>query len=553
MEKSNEQIINEVADYLYNLLYNKLVEYTKSVNFDNEQQDNILESPVGVNESRNYFKNVKNSIKSLDDFKNFIKFKNSINKSDFEKSIEKVQEGLRNREIIEQKEQDFVEKLLNILQQNYYIISDKIMNEDDSISLIKKGEITISNLSIAFAFDHVGKGLKLDFSFYKSMIDTLYNIIGEEEINKLEIKENPFSSYSKEELISLFIDKNIEVFNILNQKLINSEISCSILESDELINFIGISYGLWFRNLEITLKDVNLCYDEKVFISRWFEYLKLDINLDLSDLSSQIFLQNLKFNICIISFKPLNSRLYSDEIKHSNPSEFMSKIIYIIKKQVLQNKNTLFTFSGAGDNSKRKGKTTDTTPRINLYGRLIKNFIKPENIFKTDGNTLYFFKESLQKNKKLQEINLINVDKSQLKKVNFKIVKMNEFTYDVLNDINEDKDSLEVLKQQLLQVNKGIKEQDILFTIFNKNDGKKYFFIQLDEKFKQGYKIFVVNFSLDIIRYSNMIRSLKSNNNLDDKIKSSLQSFIKKLLPDKIQKSFKIESYKYKKYKRIFL
>lgn len=98
-----------------------------------------------------------------------------------------------------------------------------------------------------------------------------------------------------------------------------------------------------------------------------------------------------KFEIPLvdIQFKPLFGQ-YEDEVKHSNPAEFMSKIIYTAKYYISKNKDKIFSFSG----SSREDETEDKpTTRIKIYQKLISKFIKPENMIRLP-NKIIFFTES---------------------------------------------------------------------------------------------------------------------------------------------------------------
>ena len=90
-----------------------------------------------------------------------------------------------------------------------------------------------------------------------------------------------------------------------------------------------------------------------------------------------------------ITFKPLFGA-HSDELNHSNSAEFMSKIIYIIKKVINEeDKKHLYLIQG----SPRKGEDfRKSTSRIKIYSRLLNKFIPSDNMFKMGDNELIFYK-----------------------------------------------------------------------------------------------------------------------------------------------------------------
>lgn len=230
-----------------------------------------------------------------------------------------------------------------------------------------------------------------------------------------------------------------------------------------------------------------------------------------------------KFEIPIIniSFKPVFGET-EDEVKHSNPAEFMSKIIYIIKHYISKHKNEIFTFSGAT----REDESIDKpTTRIKIYKKIISKFIKPENLISLP-NKLIFFTES----KKLQELDLITkVDKKTISTNKSKFGKIDFYKFMSLGFSNQlSKNSELYLVKILLSKTTNIKDtsdKNILTTIYYDDKHDKYLFIQIDENFNNDYKIFEVNFEERIIHsktletydleHSDFVKKLASKGKLE--------------------------------------
>ena len=194
-----------------------------------------------------------------------------------------------------------------------------------------------------------------------------------------------------------------------------------------------------------------------------------------------------KFEIPVIdiSFRPVIGD-FSSEVKHSNPAEFMSKIIYIIKHYISKHKNEVFSFSGEARENEDYSDEKPTT-RIKIYQKIISKFINAKNMIRLP-NKLLFFSES----KQLKELDLITkVDKKSISKNKNKFIKLDydyfggAFIKDIIDyDLNE-------LKQFFiseLEIN-----ENQVFDIFIVND-KKYAFIQQDKNFEKGFLIFLVYF-----------------------------------------------------------
>ena len=190
-----------------------------------------------------------------------------------------------------------------------------------------------------------------------------------------------------------------------------------------------------------------------------------------------------KFSIPVtdISFKPITGD-FSSEVKHSNPAEFMSKIIYIIKRYISKHKNEVFSFSGEARENEDDEKPTT---RIKIYQKIISKFINAKNMIRLP-NKLLFFSES----KQLQELNVITkVDKKSISKNKNKFVKANFGTNKLKNkhlDLND-------LKNFFTNEGLEIDEDEIFNVIFVVYDSS-YIFIQQDKNFKRGFLIFEVYF-----------------------------------------------------------
>ena len=190
-----------------------------------------------------------------------------------------------------------------------------------------------------------------------------------------------------------------------------------------------------------------------------------------------------KFEIPVIniSFKELFGK-HGDEVGHSNPVEFMSKIGKIVNHYSLKHKLQILSFTG----EPRKGeKENKSTTRIKIYSKILSKFIKPKNII-TLPNTILFLTES----KKLQELDLItNVDKKSISKDKSKFVKVDiDFQNNLVFQTN-----LNDLKYKLFKILKTT-DVKVLNNIYY-DTYYNYTFIQQDENFKNGFKIFIVEFS----------------------------------------------------------
>lgn len=223
-----------------------------------------------------------------------------------------------------------------------------------------------------------------------------------------------------------------------------------------------------------------------------------------------------KFSIPVtdIEFKPLFGQ-HEDEVKHSNPAEFMSKIIYIIKYYISKHKGEVFSFSGSTRDNETENKPTT---RIKIYQKLISKFIKPENILRLP-NKIIFFTES----KKLQELDLItNLNKKSVSKVKSKIVKTNYYLQDIKYKFNSDQSSpldkfinefnIEVLKNK-------IPKNEIVTNIYY--DGFVFLFIQVDKNLnKNGWMPFLVKFPDDEITSKKLEKFDLENSDLVSKLNS---------------------------------
>lgn len=188
-----------------------------------------------------------------------------------------------------------------------------------------------------------------------------------------------------------------------------------------------------------------------------------------------------KFTIPLtdISFRPIIGD-FDSEVKHSNPAEFMSKIIYIIKHYISKHKNEVFSFSG--EPREHEGYSDENPTRIKIYQKIISKFIDAKNMIRL-GSKLVFFSES----KQFKELDLITkVDKKSISKNKNNFVKLNFYTPDIKYL------DLEELKQYFITKLK-VKENEIFNTIFIMNE-QKYCFIQLDKNFEKGFLIFLVYF-----------------------------------------------------------
>lgn len=204
-----------------------------------------------------------------------------------------------------------------------------------------------------------------------------------------------------------------------------------------------------------------------------------------------------KFEIPLvdISFRIFGKLGYSNEVKHSDPAQFMSKIIFIVKNYIQKNKDKIFSFSGS---TRDKEDYDKPTTRIKIYQKMISKFIKPENILRLP-NKILFFTES----KKLNELNVISkVDKKSVSKVKSKIVKVNSKFRQRLLDMYRNKFNLEQIEDFLIDYFQQKISKDEIFNIIFQSDNSdypSYIFIQVDKKFENGYLPFIVEFDKDII------------------------------------------------------
>jgi hypothetical protein len=212
-----------------------------------------------------------------------------------------------------------------------------------------------------------------------------------------------------------------------------------------------------------------------------------------------------------ISFKQ-SQKGFSEVINHKDSSSFMSKVVWIIDQvQNKLGKGTLFSFSGANDKKVRVNKNKEfSTKRIMLYHRLLKKFVKPENIVKINNNQLMFLNEN--KNQ-LRELNIpSNVSQSTIKnlKLKFHNSKYDPFEYDVESYIEKVMNELDIEDKHLLNN----------YVIFNSPlDFKRLAIFYLIDTTGIEDKIFEVNFSRYTLNDSDLtdwIRKSKNNKEIND-------------------------------------
>jgi len=185
-----------------------------------------------------------------------------------------------------------------------------------------------------------------------------------------------------------------------------------------------------------------------------------------------------------ISFKPVNGG-FDSEVKHSNPAEFMSKIIGIVKNYISKHKKEVFSFSGE---ARDKEDSEKPTTRMKIYQKIISKFINAKNMISLP-NKLLFFSES----KQLQELNVItNVDKKSVSKNKINFIKFDSSSIFIrdLTELNLEQ-ILEYFMDEL-----GMTKEEVLNTVFIIYE-YKYIFIQVDENFKKGFLIFEVYFDTE--------------------------------------------------------
>ena len=202
-----------------------------------------------------------------------------------------------------------------------------------------------------------------------------------------------------------------------------------------------------------------------------------------------------------ISFGEIN-KPYGNRVKHKDSSLFMSKIVKVVKYVIQKSdKGTIFQLVGTTDDKNIKSNKLDSS-RVTLYHRLLKKFVKPENIVKLNDNQLMFLNESRNQ---LRELNIpSNVSDDKVSNVKLKYYNNIKKLYNI--EIDKLIDELNITDKYLL--NDYIFHGEINF-----NNDLEFIFFEVNENNIKKYKI-----SFEILKISkkdfiDYFSKIKTDNN----------------------------------------